>query len=166
MIDAEVLREALDERAGEQGVRPLRILLDRETFVLSDEELERRFLPIARSAGLPIPKTKEIVNGYEVDFLWPELGFVVETDGRRYHRTPLAQARDIERDQTHTAAGLTPLRFTHHQVKFEPERVRRLLAETASRLSSRPHTAPPGPGRPTEPAPSPAAERRRGRRAR
>ncbi len=137
VIDAEILREALDERAGEQGVRPLRTLLDRETFVLSDEELERLFLPIALSSGLPLPKTKEIVNGYEVDFFWPELGLVVETDGRRYHRTPLAQGRDIERDQTHTASGLTPLRFTHHQVKYRPEHVRRILTETASRLNQR-----------------------------
>jgi very-short-patch-repair endonuclease len=137
VIDTEVLRDALDERAGEQGVRPLRTLLDRETFVLSDEELERLFRPIAFSSGLPLPKTKEMVNGYEVDFFWPGLGLVVETDGRRYHRTPLAQARDIERDQTHAASGLTPLRFTHHQVRYRPERVRRLLAETAARLNRR-----------------------------
>ncbi|HEX3239274.1 MAG TPA: DUF559 domain-containing protein [Solirubrobacterales bacterium] len=137
VIDAEVLREALDERAGEQGVRPLRTLLDRETFVLSGEELERLFLPLALAVGLPLPMTKEIVNGFEVDFYWPELKLVVETDGRRYHRTPLAQARDLERDQTHTASGLTPLRFTHHQVKHRPEHVRLILASTASRLNPR-----------------------------
>jgi uncharacterized protein DUF559 len=134
VIKADALREALDERAGEQGVRPLRTLLDRETFVLSDEELERLFLPIALGSGLPLPTTKEIVNGFEVDFYWPELGLVVETDGRRYHRTPLAQARDLERDQTHTAAGLTPLRFTHHQVKYKADYVHRILESTRRRL--------------------------------
>ncbi|HEX3240140.1 MAG TPA: DUF559 domain-containing protein [Solirubrobacterales bacterium] len=134
VIDFEALRDALDERAGKQGVRPLRALLDRETFVLSDEELERLFRPLARSAGLPLPMTKEIVNGYEVDFFWPDLGLLVETDGRRYHRTPLAQARDIERDQAHTAAGLTPLRFTHHQVKHKPAHVLRILEATRRRL--------------------------------
>jgi hypothetical protein len=134
VIQADALREALDERAGQQGVRPLRTLLDRETFVLSDEELERLFLPLALGVGLPLPQTKIWLNGYEVDFFWPDLGLVVETDGRRYHRTPLAQARDIERDQAHTASGLTPLRFTHHQVKHRPERVRRILTATAARL--------------------------------
>ncbi len=157
VIDAEVLRDALDGRAGEPGVRPLRTLLDRETFVLSDEELEVLFRPLATSAGLPLPLTKQIVNGFEVDFHWPDLGLVVETDGRRYHRTPLAQGRDIERDQTHTAAGLTPLRFTHHQVKHRPDHVRRILGETASRLGLQALR---------EPGPSPAAGRRRGRRAR
>jgi very-short-patch-repair endonuclease len=59
---------------------------------------------------------------------------VVETDGLTYHRTPAEQARDRLRDQTHTAAGLTPLRFTHDQVKYEPAHVRRVLAATAARL--------------------------------
>jgi len=73
---------------GEPGVRPLRTLLDRDTFVLSDEELERLFLPLALESDLPLPKTKEMVNGFEVDFFWPTMKLVVETDGLRYHRTP------------------------------------------------------------------------------
>jgi very-short-patch-repair endonuclease len=58
----------------------------------------------------------------------------VETDGLRYHRTPSAQAKDARRDQAHTAAGYARLRFSHHQVKYEREYVRRILGETASRL--------------------------------
>jgi very-short-patch-repair endonuclease len=127
------LREALDARAGEPGVARLRHILDRRTFRLTKEELERRFLPLARQAGLPVPLTGEWVNEFEVDFYWPGLGLVVETDGLRYHRTPAEQARDRLRDQAHTAAGLTPLRFTHEQVRYEPEHVRRILAQVASR---------------------------------
>jgi very-short-patch-repair endonuclease len=127
------LREALDAEAGEPGVAKLRHILDRRTFRLTKEELERRFLPLARKAGLPVPLTGQIVNGFEVDFYWPDLGLVVETDGLRYHRTPAEQARDRLRDQAHTAAGLTQLRFTHEQVRYEPEYVTRILAQTASR---------------------------------
>jgi very-short-patch-repair endonuclease len=134
LIDPEALREVLEDFAGEPGVRPLRSLLDRHTFCLSDSELERLFRPIALSAGLPQPQTKAMVNGFEVDFFWPDLGLVVETDGLRYHRTPAAQARDQLRDQTHTAAGLTPLRFTHYQVKHERAHVQRVLEDTARRL--------------------------------
>jgi very-short-patch-repair endonuclease len=61
---------------------------------------------------------------------------VIETDGLRYHRTPAEQARDRLRDQTHTAAGLTQLRFTHYQVKYESEYVRGTPARTAAHLSS------------------------------
>lgn len=129
------LRRALDERSGEPGVAVLRNLLDRRTFRLTKEELERRFLPLARKAGLPVPLTGQWVNEFEVDFYWPDLGLVVETDGLRYHRTPAEQARDRLRDQAHTAAGLTQLRFTHEQVRYEPEYVRRILAQTASRFA-------------------------------
>jgi very-short-patch-repair endonuclease len=59
---------------------------------------------------------------------------VVETDGLHYHRTPSAQMRDRVRDQTHTAAGLTQLRFTHWQVKYEAGYVRGILAQTVARL--------------------------------
>jgi hypothetical protein len=134
VIDPEELRRALESRAGEPGVRLLRALLDRDTFVLSDEELERLFLPLAREAGLPLPLTKQIVNDFEVDFYWPDLGLVIETDGWRYHRTPSAQSRDARRDQAHTASGLAPLRFSHHQVKYEPVHVKRILRDTAVHL--------------------------------
>ncbi len=134
LIDPESLRAALDAYAGQPGVRPLRMLLDRQTFRLSDTELEVLFRPIAARAGLPTPLTKETVNGFEVDFYWPDLGLVVETDGWRYHRTASAQTRDALRDQTHTASGLTPLRFSHYQVKYEPRHVHDVLSRTAANL--------------------------------
>jgi hypothetical protein len=133
-VDPETLRSALDERAGEPGVPALRDLLDRHTFRLSDDELELLFRPLAVAAGLHTPLTKRIVNGYEVDFYWPDLRLVIETDGLRYHRTASSQTRDARRDQTHTAAGFTPLRFSHYQVKFEPTHVRSILARTRLRL--------------------------------
>ena len=56
---------------------------------------------------------------------------VVETDGLRYHRTPTQQARDRKRDQAHLRAGLTPLRFTHFQVRYESDDVQAILAAVA-----------------------------------
>ena len=111
-------------------------LLDRHTFRLTDSELERLFLPLAEAVGLPRPLTQQWLNGYRVDFYWPDLGLVVEADSLRYHRTPSEQATDRERDQVHTAAGLTPLRFTHAQVCYQPETVQRRLSAVASRLRS------------------------------
>ncbi len=136
LVDPETLRASLSGFAGQPGVTPLRALLHRHTFRLSDSDLERFFRPIAAAAGLPTPLTKAQVNGFEVDFFWPDLGLVVETDGLRYHRTPSAQARDRLRDQTHTAAGLTPLRFTHYQVKYESAHVRKVLRKTTQDLTA------------------------------
>jgi very-short-patch-repair endonuclease len=59
---------------------------------------------------------------------------VVETDGLKYHRTPTQQAHDRRRDQTHTAAGLTQLRFTRAQIRFEPNYVEETLRAVARRL--------------------------------
>jgi very-short-patch-repair endonuclease len=136
LVDPESLRVALEDHAGEPGVRPLRELLDQLTFRLSDSELEVRFRRLAGAAGLPPPLTKHPLNGFEVDFYWPDLGLVVETDGFRYHRTASAQTRDALRDQTHTAAGLTTLRFSHHQVRHEGAHVIAVLKRTAARLET------------------------------
>jgi len=137
LIDPESLRLALDSHAGEPGVRPLRTILDRLTFRLSDSDLEIYFRPIAASAGLPSPLSKQWVNGFEVDFFWPDLGLVVETDGLRYHRTPSAQNRDARRDRAHTLAGMTPLRFTHYEIRYEPRRVRSELTRALAMLQKR-----------------------------
>jgi len=137
LIDPEALRLALGAHAGEPGVRLLRQVLDRLTFHLSDSNLEIYFRPIAASAGLPSPLSKHKVNGFEVDFFWPELGLVVETDGLRYHRTPSTQKLDVRRDRAHTLAGMTPLRFTHYEIRYETHRVRSDLARAAATLSKR-----------------------------
>lgn len=134
LIDPEALRVALLPLARRPGAGTLRRTLDRRTFSLTDSKLERRFLPLVREAGLPRPETGRHVNGFKVDFYWPDLGLVVETDGLRYHRTPGQQARDRLRDQAHAAAGMTALRFTHAQVMFEPGHVRTTLAAVTRRL--------------------------------
>lgn len=135
LVDPETLRAALDQYRGERGVARLRTVLDHRTFRLSDSDLEILFRSLARQAGLPAPETKRMVNGFEVDFFWPDLNLVVETDGLRYHRTPAQQARDLRRDQAHTATGMTPLRFSHGQVRFEPAYVRSRLKTVARRLA-------------------------------
>jgi very-short-patch-repair endonuclease len=135
LTSPEELRSAIDEMPRRPGLGMLKATLDRRTFTLTDSELERRFLPIARRSGLPRPETGRLLNGFKVDFLWPDLGLVVETDGLRYHRTPAQQAKDRLRDQAHAAAGLTSLRFTRAQIHFEPRHVQETLRAVARRLA-------------------------------
>ena len=137
LIGPEELRRALDIRCGERGLPLLREILDRRTFRLTESELERRLLKLVEEAGLPLPLTRQQVNGFKVDFYWPALGLVVETDGLTYHRTPAQQTRDRVRDQAHTAAGLTQLRFAHAQVCFEAEQVAATLRRVVRRLEVR-----------------------------
>jgi very-short-patch-repair endonuclease len=137
LTDPEELREACEGRIGITGVPKLSHTLDRRTYVMTETELERRFLPISRRAGLPLPLTQVHVTGFRVDFYWPGLGLVVETDGLTYHRTPAQQAKDRVRDQAHVAAGLIPLRFTRAQVRYEPGQVEGVLKAVAVRLLPR-----------------------------
>jgi very-short-patch-repair endonuclease len=137
LVDPETLREELARFRGEPGVRPLRLLLDKLFFRLSDSDLEIYFRRIVKAAKLAMPLSKQHVNRFEVDFFWPDLGLVVETDGLRYHRTPSAQTRDARRDRAHVMAGMTPLRFTHYEVRYEPARVRAALTRTIQLLEHR-----------------------------
>lgn len=134
LIDAHDLRSAVGSLPRRSGLVRLRSLLDEQGSGFADTLLELRFLRLVHAAGLPAPEAQANVNGYRVDFFWPDLGLVVETDGPRDHRTPGQQLRDRLRDQTHAVRGLTTLRFTEAQVRYEPDRVRETLSAVASRL--------------------------------
>ena len=59
------------------------------------------------------------MDGFRVDFVWPDVGLVVETDSLRYHRTAISQRRDAARDHAHLFADRESVRFTHYQVAYE-----------------------------------------------
>lgn len=137
LVDVETLRAELDSLPSRAGIARLRVLLDVHAFVLTTTELERRFLPIAMAAGLPAPRSQVWLNGCRVDFYWPDLGLVIEADSLRYHRTAAKQAADQRRDHAHLLAGLTPLRFTHYEVRHNPRYVKGVLESMVERLRRR-----------------------------
>lgn len=136
LIDPDALRNAIAALPSRPGTGRLRQLLDRH--IRTDTGLERRFLRLVRSAGLPTPETQVWLHGYRVDFYWPDLDLIVETDGLRYHRTPSQQAKDRRRDQIHTAAGLTTVRFAESQIRHEADHVSAVLADVIRHLSRGP----------------------------
>jgi very-short-patch-repair endonuclease len=131
-MDPDTLRAGLSSLPRQPGLGALRRLVDRHEFRLTDSELERQFLRIVARAGVPLPDTQERFPSGGVDFHWADLGLVVETDGRRFHRTATDQTRDLRRDQVHAVAGRTSLRFSHWQVYREPAEVTRVLSLVAS----------------------------------
>lgn len=56
VIDPDSLRKALDDYTGTSGIRALLEVLDQHTFLLSDDELELLFRPLARGGWTPPPK--------------------------------------------------------------------------------------------------------------
>ena len=134
LIDPEHLLVAIDLLPRRPGRGRLRQLLEVPTLTLTSTQLERRFLPVAYEAGLPVPETQVWLDSHRVDFYWPDLRLVVEADSLRYHRTAFKQASDKRRDNAHAGSGRTTLRFTHGQICNEPEYVRRTLVRTARLL--------------------------------
>ncbi|HEY2053401.1 MAG TPA: type IV toxin-antitoxin system AbiEi family antitoxin domain-containing protein [Solirubrobacterales bacterium] len=134
LIRTHRLRPALDKEPKRPGVGRLKRILDAQTFSRAANALERRFLAIVRSAGLPPPDTQGRLGRYRVDFFWPDLGLVVETDSLRHHRTAAEQTVDLGRDQAHARAGLRTVRFTHSQVFHRPDHVAAVLTDTFRHL--------------------------------
>lgn len=134
LVDPEALRAAIERLPRRHGIPRLRRMLGGQP--LTDTGLERRFLAIAQLAGLAKPETQVWLNGYRVDFYWPQLRLVVETDGWVYHRTSGAQAADRRRDQAHATAGITTLRFAEEQIRDEADEVQRTLKVVARRLAA------------------------------
>jgi hypothetical protein len=88
--------------------------MDNEGFGgLPSGSIESRFIPLALSAGLPMPLTGQWVSAFKVDFYWPDLRLIVETDG-----------------------------FTRAQVWYEPDHVRATLAKVVRRLAAALRTQP------------------------
>jgi hypothetical protein len=96
--------------------------------------LEEAFLKLCDVA----PIVNGAIEGFEVDFHWPDARLVVETDGHEHHGTRAAFERDRARDQALAAAGWTVLRFTYRQVLEEPARVRDVLLSVRSRSLATP----------------------------
>ena len=59
-------------------------------------ELEARFYALCATAGLPLPQRQRWLGARRVDFVWPELGLVVECDGRDAHARTLAYQDDAK----------------------------------------------------------------------
>jgi very-short-patch-repair endonuclease len=99
--------ESLRLDAGDQGHEPDG----------TRSELERRFLALCRRHRLARPLVNQTVGPYEVDFLWPGPGVIVEVDGFRHHGSRSAFESDRARDVELRLMGYEVLRYTYRQVK-------------------------------------------------
>jgi hypothetical protein len=88
--------------------------------------LERAFLDLLATAGLPVPICQYPVARADgkrayLDFAYPDRGLAIEVDGSDAHATPAQRASDHER------ANQLPkwrfVRFTYEDVNDRPEYV-------------------------------------------
>jgi very-short-patch-repair endonuclease len=118
VFDLTELHATMARNPGRRGLKPLAKALRRlaDTPGGDDGALQREFLRLCRRIGLPEPEQQVVIGAYTVDFLWPDAGLVVETDGREYHATRAAFQRDRRRDIDLAALGLRVLRVDWWQV--------------------------------------------------
>jgi very-short-patch-repair endonuclease len=96
--------------------------------------LERRFLELARQAGFPRPRTQVVfrVDGRHiarVDFLFDDVGIVVEVSGQRGHASPSERARDAQRRNELQDLGFRVFEYTWEDVTKRPFHVRTTLRD-------------------------------------
>lgn len=122
-----VLARRLDElrTTGWRGARLIDALLPDSG---GHSPLERRFLRLIRTAGLPRPSTQVVHRSgsrtiARVDFCFSEQDVVVEVSGRLGHVSDVDRARDAQRRNELQAAGREVLEFTRTQVEDRPEYV-------------------------------------------
>ena len=99
----------LDRHPTKRGIRALRTLAP-PTYTRTD--LEARFTTFLNDRRFPRPQTNVLIEGKEVDAVWPEHRLIVELDSWEYHRTREAFESDRRRDRRLAAAGWTVLRVT------------------------------------------------------
>jgi very-short-patch-repair endonuclease len=123
------VRAALTANRGRHGAPALAALIDSYEAGTgrTRSELEVVALAAFAAAGLPGPlKNSRVKAGdewFEVDFLWPDVGLVIEADSRRYHQTRHAFEEDRRRDRRLRLAGYEPFRITWRDVELAPAAV-------------------------------------------
>ncbi|MFL5843332.1 MAG: hypothetical protein ACJ762_01480 [Solirubrobacteraceae bacterium] len=102
--------------------------------------LEDAFARIVRGAGVATPLVNsEQWSGEkleEVDFCWPDLGLVVETDGDRYHASRWRKRRDAAKDERFRNEGWVVWRVPELAITLDPDGVASRLAGVGRDLSA------------------------------
>ena len=127
-------------RAGAARLRTLSLSIAEGTH----SDGERRCARLFRAAGITDWVANYVVRDQhgrpraELDFAFPHLRLCIEIDGRAAHSGTKAFEHDRRRQNALSLDGWTVLRFTWHQLVYEPEwvvaQVRTAMAMCAARL--------------------------------
>jgi very-short-patch-repair endonuclease len=143
IFDRRLVRILIRHHRGRRGVARLRMVMDEihPEVKRTRSEMERAFLRQCEKADLPLPAVNVSleVGGFtqEPDFVWRDLGLILEADSRTYHDTDSAFQVDRRREQRFQLAGWEVSHCTWEQIFREPaalvKTVRGLLAQAEQR---------------------------------
>jgi very-short-patch-repair endonuclease len=123
LLDLAELSRLCETRGRSGTVQLSSLLAHHRSIPQTRSELERRFLRLCRGAGLPPPAVNVLIEGMEVDFVWPSRRLVVELDGYSFHRDRASFERDRRRDAKLQLAGYRVVRITYRHLCGRPETV-------------------------------------------
>jgi very-short-patch-repair endonuclease len=146
-FDLTALTAVVESNPGRRGAKVL--ALAKEPSQRTRTDLEDDLLAFCRRHRLPRPAVGMEIQGYEVDFAWPDANLMVETDGLAAHRTRRAFEDDRIRDRRTLRAGYHTIRLTGRALRHDQEEVasdlRALLTQagtsSARSAASRPRSS-------------------------
>ena len=89
-------------------------------------ELEARFALFLNDRRFPTPRTNVLIDGHEVDAVWPDKHLIVELDSYTFHSPRQAFEDDRRKDRHLIANGWTVIRVTWRDLD-DPEALAREL---------------------------------------
>jgi len=126
LLDMRAIWAVLARQPNHPGARRLD-RASREEVPFTRSDLEDAGLALFRAFGIPRPGSNEWVwDGerlVEVDFIWRDLGLIVELDGDRYHATRWRRRKDAAKTAALRAQGWIVLRFSDVEVAGTPAEV-------------------------------------------
>lgn len=143
LFDRTAAEEAIAANRGRRGAEVMRRLLEdyRAGEGLTESDLEDEFLRLCDRFGIRRPETQVWIGSDRPDFVWRDIGLVVETDGWRWHGGRARWEANQRKALRLQRRGLTVVRFSYLQVFKEPAEVAANLAELTSVPSAGPHPA-------------------------
>lgn len=137
LLKLSAVEQVCERGYGRRALRPIRRLLtEARRPDTTRSPLEDRFVVFCREHHLPPPVTNVLVEGKEVDAIWPAQRLMVELDSWAYHGHRAAFERDRARDAALQAAGYRVVRLTHRRLEQDSHAVatelRRILNATPS----------------------------------
>jgi very-short-patch-repair endonuclease/predicted transcriptional regulator of viral defense system len=115
---------------GRRGAALLATVLDEHEpgTTRTKSDFEELMLALCRDHGLPKALVNQIVEGYEVDFVWPRARLIVEADSWSAHGRRSTFESDRLRDAALATAGWRVIRITWRRLLHEPHVVAAQLA--------------------------------------
>jgi very-short-patch-repair endonuclease len=125
LFDLTSIEQAVAANGGRRGAPAMEKILEDYTVGagLTESDLEDEFLRMCDRFGILRPEVQPWIGPDRPDFLWREIGLVVETDSWRWHGGRERWEADQRKALRLQQRGLTVIRVSYRRVFREPAEV-------------------------------------------